>query len=410
MDKPIFLLLGGNKLNYGILKKFQDKGYLVYVVDWNEHPQMTGDKHYKIDVKNAQAIIAALKKDGEWKNVAFAYSSIDVAVESVALINRAIGLKTITDDGLRYSSSKSMMTKRWNEVGILNRISNSYHEYNEEILQLNNQMKLIIKPDNSASSRGITIVPQNSSVETIKSAFDKAFAEASDKVVVVEEFVEGIEFTVDMLGDSYGNVSVYGISRKSHTQNTENNKIAVKLHYNAITDELQSKIATVGIACYKALGFSSSLGHLEILLKSDGTISPVEIGARSSGFIASNLVDIVSGADYLGDLIDVQNGARVQNGLHAQSEYSSMYFFYDFPEGMTIENECSLLDFCDKEIISIYNDRTNIIKGRKFHKIDNDNARLGYEILKGPKSVMTIDYIAVAEKKMLKYMMQGENE
>ena len=33
MNKSIFLLLGGNKLNYGIVKKFQNKNCLVYIVD-----------------------------------------------------------------------------------------------------------------------------------------------------------------------------------------------------------------------------------------------------------------------------------------------------------------------------------------------------------------------------------------
>ena len=223
--KPILLLLGGNKLNYGILNKFHRMGYLVYIVDWNEHPQMTGDKHYRIDVKDAESIIKALEDDGVFENVKFAYSSIDLAVKSVAKLNRAFGLSTITDEGLKYSSSKTMMTRRWNEAGILNRISKSYTAYDDEIELLNRSMKLIVKPDNSASSRGITIIEKNSVKEDILNAFEKALAEATDNTVVVEEFVAGVEFTVDMIGDNYGNVCVYGISRKSHTANTINNKI-----------------------------------------------------------------------------------------------------------------------------------------------------------------------------------------
>ena len=38
MEKPIFLLLGGNKLNYGIMHKFQNIGYRVFVIDWNVRP------------------------------------------------------------------------------------------------------------------------------------------------------------------------------------------------------------------------------------------------------------------------------------------------------------------------------------------------------------------------------------
>lgn len=404
MSKDIFLLLGGNKLNYGILKKFQNKGYLVYVIDWNEHPQMTGDKHYRIDVKDSDAIIKALKEDNVFDKVKFAYSSIDLAVPSVAKLNRAFGLKTITDEGLKYSSSKSKMAEKWEEAGILNKISKKYTEFNDDIFELNSKLKLIIKPDNSASSRGITIIPKNSGKDYIISAFNKAKEEASDNIVVVEEFVEGTEFTVEMIGDSYGNVCVYAMSRKTHTKNTDNNRIAVKLHYNSVSDELQNKIAEFGIKCYKALGFSSSLGHLEVILKDDGTISPVEIGARSSGFIASDLVDIASGADFLSDLIDVQNGAKVENGLHKQSEKSSMYFFYDFPDNSIVKKECSLIDFVDKSITSRYSDRANITLNRVFKKIDNDNARLGFEILEGPKNIMTREYINQKEQEMLDSM------
>ncbi len=404
--QKIFLLLGGNKLNFGILNKFQKAGYLVYVVDWNENPQMSGDKHYKIDVKDSDSIISALKSDGVFDNVAFVYSSIDLAVPSVARLNRAIGLNTISDNGLNFSLSKSMMTEKWAEKGILNRISKKFESFNDDIFDFNKDYKIIIKPDNSASSRGITIIPKNSNPDFIKQAFIKAQNEASDNLVVVEEFVEGTEFTVEMIGDAKGNVCVYGVSKKTHTKNTENNKIAIKLHYNAIDDNLQNKIADFGIQCYKALGFSSSLGHLEVLLKSDGTISPVEIGARSSGFIASDLVDIVSGANFLGDLINVQQGAEVKNGLHKQTGMSSMYFFYDFSDNSIIKKECSLLDFLDESIQSRYNNRENLVVGRHFSKIDNDNARLGFEILEGPKSLMTSEYIENKEKEMLKYLLE----
>lgn len=409
MEKNIFLLLGGNKLNFGILKKFKNLGYRVFVVDWNEHPQMTGDKHYRIDVKDSAAIIQALKQDHVFDKVAFAYSSIDLAVPSVAALNRAFGLQTISDGALKNAVSKANMTETWARAGLLNRISKRYTAWAADIVEFNKTCKLIIKPDNSASSRGITIIDKNSPVDTVKSAFEKALREATDKTVVVEEFVEGTEFTVEMLGDGLGNVCVYGISKKAHTQNTNNNKIAVKLHYNCIPEDLQQKIAAYAIRCYKALGFSSSLGHLEVLLTANGVLSPVEIGARSSGFIASDLVDIVSGRDFLVDTMNVLNGGKVMNGLHPQTGFSSMYFFYDFPANSKIVKEGTLLDFVSPKIISRYFDRTNLTLNRHFNKIDNDNARVGFEILQGPQNIMTEAYIAQKEQEMLHFMLEGES-
>lgn len=406
MDSKIFLLLGGNKLNQGILNKFKKAGYLVYVVDWNSNPQLTGDKHYQLDVKDADSIIHALQEDNVFDCVKFAYSSIDLAVSSVAQINRAIGLHTISDEGLKYSSSKSMMTQRWNEQKLLNRISKKYCDFDNSIIEFNQTYKLIIKPDNSASSRGITIVEKNADSTALQNAFFRAKEEASNSITVVEEFVEGTEFTVEMIGDIYGNVCVYGISQKQHTQNTDHNKIAVKLHYNAIDNELQNKIANFGIECYKSLGFSASLGHLEVLLKQDGTLSPVEIGARSSGFIASDLVDIVSGSNFLADLIKVQNGMPVKNGLHPQTSQSSLYFFYDFPDGSIVKNPVNLSNFLESSIHCLYHNRENIVVGNKFSKIDNDNARFGFEILSGPKAVMSQQYIKTQEAAMLAIMME----
>lgn len=402
--KPIFLLLGGNKLNLGIVKKFQQMDYLVYVVDWNEYPQLIGDKHYRIDVKDAESIIEALEKDNVFENVKFAYTSIDLAVGSVANLNRKFGLRVLSSEGLKNVSSKSMMTKCWAEAGLLNRISKSYKLYDDEIWNFAQSMQIIIKPDNSSSSRGITIIHIGADVKTIQSAFYKALHESSNGKVIVEEYVDGTEFTVEMLGDSYGNVCVYGVSLKVHTKHADDNKIAVKLHYNSVPLNLQKKIAEFGIKCYKALGITASLGHLELVLKKDGIMSPIEIGARSSGYIASDLVDIVSGRNYLLDLLEVQKGIRVCNGLCEQTDKSSMYFFYDFPSNLPILNECSLMDFCSNPIISRYWDRSNIRKGKIFSNIDNDNARFGYEILEGSRDVLELGYIDSVERAMLTYM------
>lgn len=410
MESPIFLLLGGNKLNSGIYEKFHRRGYKVYVIDWNKRPFITGECHYQIDVKDYKSIIYQMQKDGVWSQVVFAYSSIDAAVPSVTYINRAIGLNTLSDEALDYAVSKSKMTQKWKREGLLNRSSEKLYQYSLTIFYMSKGKALIVKPDNSASSRGITILFKNSSKEQCKAAYEKAKIEATNGIVIVEEFVEGSEFTVEMIGDSEGNVCVYGVSKKSHTENVDNNKIAVKLLYNAIPKELMRKIAEFGIACYKALGFTASLGHLEVIVKKDGTITPIEIGARSSGFIASDLVDVVSGSDYLADLIEVQKGMKVINGMHKQSLSAAAYFFYDFPEGAVVHKEMHLMNYVNRSIISRYYDRSEIYLGHKFGKIENDNERYGFEILEGPRDLLTTEYLEEKEREMINDIIKMELE
>lgn len=404
--KPVFILLGCNILNDGILRKLEGCGADVIVVDRNPHPGIFGYKNYQLDTRFPEPIIQRLKDEGEWERVRFAFTCQDVAVASMNAIAKAAGALTMAEDGLRHACSKGAMTKRWTECGLLNRESRPFDAWDNSILEWNKVQKLIVKPDNAASSRGITILEKGSSAEEAYAAFDKAITEAGNKHVVVEEFVEGTEFTVEMLGDSHGHVAVYAISKKQHTKNIDRNKVAVKLHYNAVSDELQKKIADYAIRCYRALGFSCSFGHLEILLKPDGTISPVEIGARSSGYIASDLVDVVSGRDYLGDLYRVQQGAETPDGLIPQTDKSAMYFFYDIPGGSVVKHDCKIMEFMDPVITSHRSWKSeHFTVGATIENIDNDNARLGLEILEGPRLLMTEQYVLDCEQKMLKYML-----
>lgn len=405
MNKNCIVILGGNLLNSGIVDYCKKQGFYVVVVDWSPNAHLKGDLFLCIDVKDSPAIIKALEEN-DIHDIYGAYSSIDLAVPSVNAINKHYGKESMGVEALANALPKATMTRIWNEAGILNRYSNIFEELNDDVFERVSSMKMIFKPNISSSSRGITIIAKGTDKEVIETAFSNAKTESFDNKVIVEEFVEGREFTCDMLGDKDGNVSVYGISVKYHTINTRNNKIAIKLHYNSdyYPDEVYEKIAEMGKKCYHALGFKSSLGHLEILMKEDGTLSPVEIGARSSGFITHPLVSLASGKDYFADYLKVINGESIENKDHINGPYSSMYFFYDMPHGTMVYHPCSLMDFLPVGIRSEYNNRSKVTElYHHFDDITNDNERVGYEILHGERHLMSIHTIEEAEKEFIKY-------
>lgn len=404
-NQKVFVILGGNILNSGIVDYCKQKDFFVVVVDWSPKAHLKGDLFLCIDVKDKEAIINALEEKGI-HSIYGAYSSIDLAVPSVNAINKHYGLASMDENALANALPKATMTRKWNEAGLLNRYSHIFDEEDDEIFSKVQTMKMIFKPNISSSSRGITIVERGTEKDTVDAAFEKAKTESFDKKVIVEEFVEGREFTCDMLGDAEGNVSVYAISVKYHTVNTQNNKIAIKLHYNSdfYPDEVYRKIAETGKRCYKALGFKSSLGHLEILMKEDGTLSPVEIGARSSGYITNPLVSLASGKDYLGDYLNVINGGKVSGNDYINGKESSMYFFYDMPHGTTVHHPCTLMDFLPEGIKSEYTNRSKVTElGHHFDDITNDNERVGYEIIHGERHLMSIHTIEKAEKDFIQH-------
>jgi hypothetical protein len=178
------------------------------------------------------------------------------------------------------------------------------------------------------------------------------------------------------------------------------------LHYNSIKYDLDvyEKIAQFGKNCFSVLGLKNTFGQLELIMKEDGTLTPLEIGARSSGYIANPLVSLVSKQDYLGSFFDIQNALPIENKDYIDSDMSSMYYFYDILKGLEIKRECNIMQFTPHGINSLYNNRERLINGIVFDNISNDNERIGYEILYGSKNILTIQNIEEAEKQFITFL------
>lgn len=406
MNKEYAIILGANALNIGIVGIFKSMGYTIIAIDFRENIDLPCDEHILFDAKDPR--IASVLRQKEYENIKVVYTSMDNAGLAQRAICKEFGLLYADEEAILNSHHKDRMQKKWAEAGILNRESFALENFDAEKIQaLNNKFKIIIKPSNACASRGITILEINSSLEKLQKAFEYAKENSSSGLVNIEEFILGTEYTIEMLGDNYGNVAVFGISKKYHTENTDNNKICNKSHYNPkdVDDETQNKLAEAGVKCYKALGLKNTLGHLEMIINENGELSPVEMGSRSSGFIASHLVDATSGKCYLKTFMSVLNGGKVKNGLMPQENISSMYYFYDITANSTSKSEVNLMNFIHPQIKSLHADRKNLIKGNFFKKLIQDTDRYGYEILVGDKNILTIEEVKRAEKEFLKELL-----
>ena len=231
---------------------------------------------------------------------------------------------------------------------------------------------------------------------------------------MLEEFVEGEEFTVDMLGDAYGNVNCYGSSIQYHSKYALKNHVTVIHHWNSTkySNEIWEKIADFGIKCYKALGLCSMFGHLEIIMKEDGTFTPIEMGARSSGFICSHTVWKASGHDYLGDYIKMLHGAKIEPGNYMNGAQSSMWFGYDIPSNSYSVKETDITEFLDPRIEVLFEKHDGLKVGVHYEDYINDGDRdkFGYAILTAPQNVLTIESIHNSMEKFLDKFLGRKNK
>ncbi|MBO4447499.1 MAG: ATP-grasp domain-containing protein [Bacteroidales bacterium] len=404
MDR-FFVLLGANKLLWGQVCHLRELGYKVIVVAWNEHPDITGDEYIRLDVKDSAAIISELERRGYKGRVFGALSSIDLAAPAVNAINAWCGNKTMPDK-FNKVLSKNDMRESWMAAGLFNRISLLDGEKTmDEIFALSAGMKLICKPDVSASSRGITILEKGCARQDLEAAVELARETSFNHRYLIEEFVEGEEFTVDMLGDAYGNVNCYASSIQHHSLYALHNHVTVIHHWNSrkYDDATWNRIADFGIKCYKALGLHSMFGHLEIIMKEDGTFTPVEMGARSSGFICSHTVWKASGHDYLGDYVKMLHGGTVEPGNYLNGADASMWFGYDIPSGTDSVKETDITRYLDPGINVLFENHDGLKAGQHFGDYINDGDRdkFGYAILSGPRDVLTYESVQKSNERFL---------
>lgn len=402
------VVLGGNRLHGGFSLKKEELGIdRVIVVDWNPRPDFLGDVTICCDIKDAEAIWKNPKIC--WENVLCVYTSADAGTKSQAWLHERMGLLAPTGTALLNAQVKGNSTRCWKEAGILNKYSEvlddpgAFERYDEKTY--------IWKPNCASGSRNITILGGDELCRaSVKRAWELAAEASMDHRVIVEEFCEGTEYTVEMLGDGHGNVGVYGISKKYHTPYNRKNKIAVKLHYwpEDVADVELERIGAFGQKCYRALGLSSSFGHLEVIVKPDGTIVPVEMGARSSGFIATHLVDLLHKKTvYIPDYARVIRGGTVKDGITCPGTESSMYYFYDVRPGKGKQMR-TIMDFLPEGIVSYAHDRDGLARGKTYLPIMADHERYGFEILGGERKRLTIEAVKRAEREWNEAVIEAD--
>ncbi len=401
MVKKNALILGGSPANNGVYDILKKLGCFVFVADYRPNIKANYDKHILFDACSPELISILRTKN---INIDFVYTSMDGAGLAQHAICKEYKLFHASEEAISNAHHKNLMHEAWLKAGLLNRESIALSSCDYAIIaNMNKNKKIIIKPANACASRGLSVLETKSPKKYIQKAFEKAMAYTTNSLVNIEEFLEGTEFSVEMLGDNYGNVSVFSIGRRYYMQNS-NVITACKIHYNSkdLDIKTREKIAQKSIECYKALNLKNTLGHFEVMLKKDGTLSPIELGARSSGFIGSHCAELTTNKSLIKEYYKVLHGKKIETSLLPQNNISSLYFIYDLPPNIPLKKEISLVNFLDEKIICHAYNREYMTLNKKFKVLEQDTDRYGYEIVSGSKEILTMEHIQKAEENFLK--------
>ena len=201
----------------------------------------------------------------------------------------------------------------------------------------------ILKPSRNSGSRGIAKVEKGITKDAFVGLYLRALEESRDHQVLIEQFVEGPEFSVEVIVWN-GEPHVLAVTDKKTTEAP----YFVELGHNqpsVFPEEIQRKLKDGAIAGIKALGLSNCAAHCELKVQ-NGEAYLMEIGARMGGdFISTELTHLSTGIDMVAATISVVLG--LEPNLQPTEEKHGVCIRYFTPKPgklIAIENEEVLKD------------------------------------------------------------------
>jgi phosphoribosylglycinamide synthetase, ATP-grasp (A) domain len=328
MMKKIMVLAAG-LLQIDVIEKAKSMGYYVLAVDGN--PKAPGfnvaDKAICADIVNEEAMLK-IARDEHVDGVIHPCSEVSMAV--MGRINDELGLSGISREQAICATNKHLMRKAFEKGNAPSPKSILAQDAEDAWNRLQNEFDTdaILKPSRNSGSRGIAKVSRNMDKGDFIRAYDEALSESRDHSVLIEQFIEGPEFSIEMIVWR-GDIHVLTLTDKKTTAAPH----FVELGHNqpsCFSDADVETLKAAAIAGVRALGVNNCACHAEAKLM-NGKAYLMEVGARLGGdFISTELTHLSTGIDMVAAAIDVALG--VEPDLSAKEEPKGVCIRYFCPK------------------------------------------------------------------------------
>lgn len=302
------MVLAAGLLQIPVIKKARDMGYYVIAID--DAPNAPGmalaDKAIVPGGLMNEEKLVAIAKEEQIDGVIHPCS--EVAMNVMGRINDELHLCGISKEIAIRATNKHLMREAFETYGAPSPKSFLAEDDEDAWNKFCNEFdtNAIMKPSRNSGSRGIAKVEKGISREQFVSLYKRALDESRDHQVLIEQFIEGPEFSVEVIVWK-GEPHVLAVTDKKTTEAP----YFVELGHNQPSIypmEIQEKLKAGAIAGCKALGLTYCAAHCELKLQ-NGDAYLMEIGARMGGdFISTELTHLSSGIDMVAAAIDVVLG------------------------------------------------------------------------------------------------------
>ena len=325
------LVLAAGLLQLPVIKKAKEMGF--YVIAADDDPEAPGmalaDKAIVSGGLMDEERMVAIAKEEQVDGVIHPCS--EVAMNVMGRINDELHLSGISKEIAIRATNKHQMREAFEKYGapspksILTKDAEDAwsvfcHEFDTNA---------ILKPSRNSGSRGIAKVEKGIMKDEFVNLYQRALDESRDHQVLIEQFIEGPEFSVEVIVWQ-GEPHVLAVTDKKTTEAP----YFVELGHNqpsVFPEAIQQKLKDGAISGCKALGLTNCAAHCELKIQ-NGEAYLMEIGARMGGdFISTELTHLSTGIDMVAATIDVVLGIEPDLNPKAKGQGVCIRYFTPKP-------------------------------------------------------------------------------
>ena len=297
-------IVGASYLQLPLIKKAKEMGYITHVFAWaaNDVGETEADFFYPISITEVDEITEKCREIGICGICSIA---TDLGNYTVNYVANQLGLPGNSMECAMLSTNKPLMRKAFASKADPSPRSILVDD-STDLTQLQLNYPIIVKPTDRSGSRGIFKL---GSPDGLENAISSAISESFEKKALVEEFVEGQEYSVE--GISYhGEHHILAITLK-YTTGAPHFIETGHMEPAPVSEEMFEKVKQIVSHALDTLKIQNSASHSEIKIDKNGNIRIIEIGSRMGGdAIGSDLVYYSTGVDYVKAVIQVACGIK----------------------------------------------------------------------------------------------------
>lgn len=343
MQQKKLLVLAAGILQITVIKKAKAMGYYVIAADGDPNARgfLYADKAICANITDEEVMLKIARDEGVDGVI---HPCSEVSMNVMGRINDELGLAGITREQAIRATNKHLMREAFEKgnapspKSILTESAEDAWEH----LQKDFATDGILKPSRNSGSRGIAKVTRDMPKEDFEKAYYIALEESRDNSVLIEQFIEGPEFSIEIIVWN-GKVNVLTVTDKKTTEAPH----FVELGHNQPSCRTAEEVETLkaaAVAGVKALGVNNCACHAEAKLM-DGKAYLMEIGARLGGdFISTELTHLSTGIDMVAAAVDVALGIEPDLSVKEEPKGACIRYFCPKPGKLVSISNLEALD------------------------------------------------------------------